>query len=505
MYVPNLPYPVDRYLAPLYNNNMAPNLNYRLYNIPVQLVQFAPTVALFLATMISQGANQSPLRVYFFNKYSRNNWENDDFRSITEATCNLIVQMNVNVADQGQLMAACDDVIKYYVAYNFGIDYSVFSQILDVNTQQILLNYIQAKRINIPGMNFQQPTYAPQGVSIGASFGQPMASPVNQNLMNQSSLDSDRYGQAEQQSLIPQYSPGVINVERDQHSAGVSPHDVQTPLTNSRTFNYEEPIIRDDISPLRHESKTFDSSNEIFDSMSDLSNKIFSDYEAFFRSEHTEFKYIIIRNFDYMVGAAPFTKEIKSLNIVQNFINFIDDTISKEQMNDVANKIPGRVKKLFIIFLEEIRLLTNNLIATNKCRTALYNDLDKTFIDDYNDLLLNLTSKGRDDIISDLKIALHTWIGEMNLFSIREYDDEEGKSSTVAVAKLNVIVVNVSSKVFSGYRLADLDFLCELRVMTLYVITNNNVLFKVEFGSKYEKDKTKYYVPMDILKIGTLL
>jgi hypothetical protein len=509
MYNVALPYPVDRFISPLFSGSMPPNLNYRIYNIPVQLVQFAPSIAYMLAYMISQSANQSPLRIYFFNKYSRNNWENEDFRSLIEAASNLILQMNVNVADQNQLTAACDEVIKYYAAYEFGINYSVFSQLIDANTQQILMNYIQAKGIRIPGMAMPQPGYGvPMGMpTIGApTIGAPMPSyapAIGNRSTGHSTLDEERYGSNIQQ---PQQNLGVVNMDRNAHSAGVSVQDLQTPLNNARTVtNYEVPETRIETTPLRHYGITFESKDEIFDSMSDLSNKVFFDHEDFFRDNTYDLKYVIVNNFDYVIGTAPFTKEVKSLNLVENFISFIDGKISKDQMNDILNKIPGRVKKIFIMFLEEIKLLTNNLISTNKCRTTLYKEENKTFIDDYNDLLLNLISKGRNDIVSDLKIALHTWVVNNNLFSIREYEDNKGKISNMAVVKLNVIIVNVSSKVFSGYRLSDLDFLCELRVMTLYVITSNNVLFKIEFGSEYTGDKTKYFVPIDILKIGTLL
>jgi hypothetical protein len=174
-------------------------------------------------------------------------------------------------------------------------------------------------------------------------------------------------------------------------------------------------------------------------------------------------------------------------------------------MNSVVSNIPGRVKKIFVMFLEEIRLLTNNLIAASNCRVSLTKDNNSTFIDDYSGLELNLSTKGRDDVISDLKIALHTWVTEQNLFSVREIVDSDNNVSTAAIVKLNVIVVGVTSSVFAGYRLSDLDFLCELRVMTLYVITSNNVLFKIEFATKYVNNEPKYYAPEEMIKIGPLL
>ena len=504
----NLPYPIDRFIGQPISGNVPPQLNYRMYNIPMQLSQFAPMIALVLGTMISQQMSTNALRVFFFNKMSYNNWENNEFRNLIEAAGNLIISGGYNINDQNQLYAACDEVVKYFIAYDFGTYYETFRQMIDMQTQNIMLNYIQGKGIRIPGFNNNvsygsapmQPM-APMGLNNPSGFAQ--VTPINMTATPAtSSLDSERFS-SNPSYLKSQETP----MDRNVHQAGPQYAEIKSVPVHTLQAEpiYEDPISRLDITPLRHESVEFPLGNQWFDSMGELSNRSFLKYENFLSdTSNADFKYVIIRHFEYVVGAAPFSQLVLALNIMDKFVRFINGDLSREDMNTLFGRMPGRIKKLFAMFLEEIRLLTNNLIATNKCRTFLERNRKTTFIDDYNDLEMILVAKSREDIVIDLKIALLNWVNEISLFKIAEVEREDTKM-LAAILKLNLIVVNVDSQTFSGYRLVDLDFLCELRVMTLYVITNNNVLFKIEFGSKYDNDKTRYYVPIEMVKIGPLL
>ncbi len=498
MFQPSLPYPVDRLINPEWTNtSSAPQINYQLINVNPNVSNYLPLVAIYLAITISRLARTNPLRVFNFNKMSANNWNNESFITAVAMVTNMIMSNGGNFNDTSLLATISDKVSQHLVVMDYKDYYNIFSTMLDGNTINNLNMYLSNMNAPqqmqpFPGQGMPQPGIMP-------TFGQQNMLGANTNYVNRKYNDDERYGDT--------------TMDRTQHQMGlpVTPSMGIPPVTSpTRGPEVPKPDIfnsdTDHVSENNHGALTNDHlivvEMEPMCSFKELGDFVFSKESDFFHTSRANFNYVFIETFQYFTNLSPKTKSTLDLNLKLAFTNFFNEIITTEEMKSILAKLPSRVKRIIDLFKRDLKLRVNNLIATNKCGTRIdvYNE---DIINEYHPLIVNLTSKARQDVVDDLKIALNIWVND--LFNVIEYKyDDLDKIMYRVQLNVTTIVVNVNSATFKQYSLDQLDFLCELRTTSLFVITNDNVLYLVDFCSKTINNELHMYVPIGINIVAQL-
>ncbi len=508
-----LKYPVDRLASQLFQGNVPPNIAYNTINVAPQLVPALPYVAHALATVLSERAMINPLRVYVFNKYSDTGFNNADFFALIIATVDICARNNTDFNNYGAIKSMAEIIVNHYCAIEYRDNMQVFTQLLDQQTSAQLYEYLS--RNNLLGNVMQNPGIAGNGYQMGMQV-----IPGGNGIQVNSGYTGSSYISAPSSNIVDnddRYSTNIYGgdktVDRSQHNMGyqeVKEKPVNVPAVN-RQINTVAMREEDIPAPIDTNVKLIRTNGEgieceeSFGSFSDLADKVFTDHEHFFKeNSHFDFNYIRMNNYEYSVGLAPFTNEILSLNLKDKLVQFFNGTISSVELNNLILKTPRRLAKILNMFFDNIKLMVNNLLAVSKCGTRF--DDKSNVIDDMHDLIISVKSKGREELLTDLKIALELWVND--LFDIREFvsTDEEGKESTCykAMTKVDVVIVNLTSTQLEQYTHRQLDFLCEMRSLCIYIVTTNNVLYSVTFCSQYVDGVLRHFVPIELKRLISL-
>lgn len=503
-----LQYPVDRLIYPLFQGNQAPSINYNVINVPQQVVPALPYIAHALATSLSERAMVNPLRVYVFNKYANAGFNNQDFVTLVGDAAQVCVRNNINLNDYNAIKGIADNLITHYSAIDYRENMQTFAQLLDQQTSAQLYEYLSRNNLlsnqqNSGYGNGMQVIPNGNGMQVNSGYnGNGFVSGPNENMVD---VSNDRYAA----NIY-----GGKEMDRSQHNMGFQePQEKRdvVPAVN-RQINTVAMREEDNI-PIISESdhKTIRTSGEdyeckeSFGSFSDLADKVFTDHEDYFKANrNSDFSYIRMNNYEYSIGIAPFTNEIISLNLKEKLRQFFKGDICSAELKRVIDIAPKRLAKILNLFFDNMKLRINNLLAVGKCGTRFADN--SNVIDDMHDLVISLQSKNRDELLTDMKIALELWVND--LFDIREFisTDEDGKITNCykAMTKVDVVVVNLTSAQLNQFSHKQLDFLCEMRSVCIYIVTTNNVLYSASFCSQYVNGNLRHFVPLELKHLVSL-
>lgn len=490
-------YPADRLVSPLFQGSNPPNISYNMINVNPQLTPYLPYIAHALAISMSEKAMVNPLRVYTFNKYSVNGFNNQEFLNMVATAADVCMRNQVNFNDYNMVKGVADQIVNHYCAVEYRDNMQTFTQLLDQVTSSQLYEYLIKNNMITTGVTQQVMPMGNYGQGSaytgGGFFGAPQASMPN-------TTGDDRYSPS---------TYGDKNMDRSQHNMGYQQPEVKQPVIpavnrqiNSSPVREEDPAMDIHFELIRSNSQSIECT-ESFGSFSDLADKIYTDYEKFFKDNaHFDFNYIRMNNYEYSVGVAPFTREVLSLDLKNQFHRFFNGEISSVEMNKLLERTPKRLAKVINIFLDNLKYMVNNLLATSKCGTRF--DDNGSIIEDMRDLIISVQSKGRPELTTDLKIALELWVKE--LFDVREFVDEDNKDASCyrALTKIDVVLVNLTSAEMDKLNHTQLDFLCEMRSVRVFIVTTNNVLYSVTFCSQYTDGQLRHYVPLELRRMISL-
>lgn len=501
-----LQFPTDRLSSQLFQGNNPPNINYNMINVQPQLVPVLPYMAHALAISLSEKAQINPLRAYTFNKFANNGFNNQEFLEMISTATTVGMRNNINFNDYNSIKAIADQIVNHYCAIEYRENMQMFTQMLDQQTSAQLYEYLSRNNL----------------LNNGMFMGNNMQTiPMNNGMGVNSGYITNSYAQAPSSSVMidkgdDRYSTNIYGdnqMDRTQHNMGIT-EKKQMPINvpavnrqiNTTTVKEDDlssaPSIADKI--IRTNGKDI-ACKESFGSFSDLADKVFTDHEQFFKDNtQYDFNYIRMNGYEYSVGLAPFTNEVLSLSLKRYLKKFFNGEIGAIEMNQVILKTPKRLAKILNMYFDTIKLLVNNLLAQSKCGTRF--DDNSNVVDDMEDLLISLRSKGRPELLTDLKIALEIWVED--LFDIREFVDKDGSEKEAicykAMTKVDAVIVNLTSGQLDKFNYRQLDFLCEMRSVCVYIITTNNVLYSVTFCSQYVNGELRHYVPIELKRLISL-